>query len=140
VAGAIDQQQHSFLRPPHTARTVFRGPPFLRRAQSRCPQNPPYRRAADRDAFLAPQLLAQVCVVEPGILVARQLDDPPPQWLRRPVHRRPALIAMQHPARLGAVEDLLQPLHLPRAAPQRLSRFYHTHPPGHRILDHYDSL
>jgi transposase len=61
--------------------------------------------------------LAQVCIVEPRILAARQLDDPPPQFLRRPVHRRPALIAMQHPARLGAVEHLLQPLHLPRAAP-----------------------
>jgi len=52
----------------------------------------------------------------------------------------PALVAMQHPARVGTVEDLFEPLHLSRAAPQRFGCLPHTHSPGDRILDHHYSL
>ena len=101
------------------------------------------RRSVERLTAIASSrasFLAQMRVVEPRILAPRQLDHALAQLLRRPVRRRPALVAMQHPTRVGTVEDLLKPLHLSRAAPQRFGRLPYTHSPGDRVFDHHQPL
>lgn len=82
----------------------------------------------------------QMTVIEARVLAFSQLDYASPDLALDRIARLSALIAMMHPSGIRRAIRLLQPLDLPVAQLQQLSRFADAHPPLYRILYYLDPL
>src|SRR5215475_2898401 len=83
-------------RPALAPAPMLRRAAFLLRSDSRRAQDPPHTGTRQLNSLYFRQLLAEVLIVEPAILLPPQLHHPRPHCFRYPVPRPPSAVAVKH--------------------------------------------
>ena len=94
MLAAVDLEELAFARHPLAAAAVLRRAAGPDRPDRSLGQDPPERPLGDADPLAFGEELGQVAVVDPGIGRRRQLDEPRPLGIVKPIGRRPPAVAV----------------------------------------------
>ena len=140
MTAGVGEHHHAEAGTTQAASAILAGTTLLRGSQLGSAQDAAHGLAADGQMLFAVEFLAEMRIVEAGILAARQTQDGLAQSNRQSPRHGPSAIAMVHPSNgVGAIAPL-EPLYLPFTQLQQTGGFAYAQPTFHCILNYFHAL